>query len=248
MRRAWAGLACLIAAATMARASDVPDLRNIDRRIQKEPAYSAERPLHGVLAFGPQALKRVWMVLDRSKPDSRLYDLLYVDLDADGDLTEPAERVVGREEGDTVRFRLPDLKDPVTGAVHTQFTVRASGAAEPTVMVSLMWRGRSKMGGGYPQDPEDGYLRFGDRPANAPVMWADGDGPFRFQRWYGGRLPIGGQEDFKVFIGQPGAGANAFWAFQEHVLPESEGVQATLVYRDASDKERRVVCLLKERC
>ena len=62
------------------------------------------------------------------------------------------------------------------------------------------------------------------------------------------RLPIGGQEDFKVFVGQRGAGPNSFWAFQEHFLPESEGVQATLVYRDAEDKERRLTCLLKERC
>ena len=45
-----------------------------------------------------------------------------------------------------------------------------------------------------------------------------------------------------------GAGPNSFWAFQEHFLPESEGVQATLVYRDAEDKERRLTCLLKERC
>jgi hypothetical protein len=104
------------------------------------------------------------------------------------------------------------------------------------------------MGAGYPQDPEDGYLKFGDKPANAPVMWANGDSPFRFQRWYSGRLAIGGADDFKVFVGQQGAGANAFWAFQEHFLPESEGVKATLIYRDADDKERRAICLLKERC
>ena len=78
-------------------------------------------------------------------------------------------------------------------------------------------------------------------------MWVNGDGPFRFQRWYGGRLPIGGQEDLKVFVGQRGADPNSFWAFHERFLPESEGVQATLVYRDADDKEQRLTCLLKER-
>jgi hypothetical protein len=61
-------------------------------------------------------------------------------------------------------------------------------------------------------------------------MWANGDDPYRFQRWYGGRLPIGGAEDFKVFVGHRGEGPNSFWAFQEHFLPESEGVRATLVY------------------
>ena len=118
----------------------------------------------------------------------------------------------------------------------------------PTIMVSLLWKGRLKMGGGYPQDPETGYLKLGDKPANAPVMWANGDTPFRFQHWCSGRLTIGGDDDFMVYIGQPGRGENTFWAFQEHFLPESEGVKATLIYRDAADKERQVTCLLKERC
>jgi hypothetical protein len=50
---------------------------------------------------------------------------------------------------------------------------------------------------------------------------------------------IGGAYDFKVFVGQPGAGAGAVWAFQEHFLPEPEGVQATLSYRDRTESVRR---------
>jgi hypothetical protein len=76
-------------------------------------------------------------------------------------------------------------------------------------------------------------------------MWANGDSPFRFERWYSGKLAIGGADDFKVFVGQQGAGANAFWAFQEHFLPEAEWVKSTLIYRDAEDKERRAICQLK---
>jgi hypothetical protein len=239
---------CVLLTAVLGRAAESPDLKHIDRRAPKEPSYTSRRPLYGLLLFGPKAQARVWMILDRSKANAEPYDVLYADLDADGDLAEPAERFVGKVEGNNVRFRLPDLKDPATGILHTNFTARVSGGSEPTVMVSLAWRGQRKMGGGYPQDPENGYLKFGDAPANAPVMWAYGDDPFRFQRWYGGRLPIGGEEDFKVFVGQKGSGANSFWAFQEHFLPEPEGVQATLVYRDAEDKERGLTCLLKERC
>lgn len=248
MHYTGAGLAVLFLMTAIGRAGEPPDLRGVDRRISKEPAYVAKRPLYGLLVLGPEARRRIWMVLDRSRPGGGDFDVLYVDLNADGDLTGPKERFLGREEGGSIRFRMPDLEDPATGAVHTHFTARVSGFPAPTVMVSLMWRDRLKMGGGYPEDPENGYLQFGDRPANAPVMWAQGDGPFRFQRWYGGRLPIGGEEDFKVFIGQRGSGANSFWAFQEHVLPEPEGARATLIYRDAEDRERRVVCLLKERC
>ena len=248
MRGAWAGWAYVLLSAAICHAADSPELKEVDRKPPKEPAYTSRRPLYGLLLFGPEAKARVWMVLDRSGPDAGPYDILYVDLDADGDLTEAGERLAGQVQGEGARFSLPGLKDPATGIEHTKFTARATGAPDPTVMVSVTWRGKRKMGGGYPEDPENGYLKFMDSPANAPVMWANGDEPYRFQRWYGGRLPIGGQEDFKVFVGQRGAGPNSFWAFQEHFLPESEGVQATLVYRDALDKEKRLTCLLKERC
>lgn len=247
MRSTWAGWAGVLLSAAFGGAADSPDLKGIDREAPEEPSYHSGRPLYGLLVFGPKAEARVWMVLDRTKRDDGPYDILYVDLDANGDLNGPAERLVGEVDVNEARFKLPSLRDPATGITHTNFTARATGVPDPTVMVSLTWRGERKMGGGYPEDPESGYLKFSVSPTNAPVMWANGDDPYRFQRWYGGRLPIGGEEAFKVFVGQRGAGPNSFWAFQEHFLPESEGVQATLVYRDAQDKEQRLTCLLKER-
>ena len=170
MRNTWACLACMLLTSVLGRAADIPVLQDIDRRIPKQPEYIAKQPLFGLLVFGPTAEKRIWMVLDHSKPEAELYDLLYVDLNANGDLTEPTERLVGQVKGTEIRFRMPDLMDTTTRAIHTDFTARVSGAPAPTIMVSLMWRGIIKMGGGYPQDPEDGYLKFGDKPANAPVM------------------------------------------------------------------------------
>src|SRR4051794_7427388 len=87
----WA-LAALALAAPAAPAGGPPDLSRADRSIGKEPAYVARQPLYGLAVFGPAAEKRVWMVLDRSRPDSP-YDVLHIDLDADGDLTGPGERL-----------------------------------------------------------------------------------------------------------------------------------------------------------
>jgi hypothetical protein len=115
-------------------------------------------------------------------------------------------------------------------------------------MLSLRWRDQFRFGGGYPEDPDDGYLRFAPKPADAPILWVHGDAPFRFQRWYGGKLPVGGDGDFKVFLGQPGLGRNSFCAAQEHFLPDGEWVRVTLIYRDGMSKEQRAVCELKERC
>jgi hypothetical protein len=218
-----------------------PDLSKLDLSIRKEPAYASRRPLYGLAVFGLKAA-RVWMVLDQTDPKGK-YDVLHIDRDADGDLTGPGERVTLGAEN---RFRLGDWVDP-TGAKHTDFNIRLSGEP-PTVMLGLGWRGKFRFGGGYPEEAEAGYLRFAATPADAPVLVMNGDGPFRFQRWYGGKLPIGGSDDFKVFLGQPGRGASTFCAAQEHFLPQGEFVRATLIYRDGMGKEQRSVCELKERC
>src|SRR3954454_20492029 len=122
MRGTSAGWACILLSAALVRAADSPDLREVERKAPKEPAYVSGRPLYGLMVFGPKAQARVWMVLDRSEPDAGPYDILYVDLDADGDLTEPGERLVGQVQGEEARFRLPGLKDPATGIAHTDFT------------------------------------------------------------------------------------------------------------------------------
>jgi len=98
----------------LGRAYDNPVLQSVDRRIQKEPEYIARRPLYGLLVFGPAAQKRIWLVLDHSEPEAELYDVLYVDLNANGDLTESTERFVGQVQGNDVSFRLPEL---IEGAV-----------------------------------------------------------------------------------------------------------------------------------
>jgi hypothetical protein len=60
------------------------DLSKIDRTIKKEPRY-AGTPSYCLLVFGPQAKERVWLVLDG--------DVLYVDRNGNGDLTEPGKRL-----------------------------------------------------------------------------------------------------------------------------------------------------------
>jgi hypothetical protein len=248
MRSITASLACAILAVSSAVAVETPDLSKIDRHIQKQPPYASSRPLYGMMVLGPSAKDALWLVLDTSKAKGERYDVLYADLNFNGDISEPSERFVGQLDGDSIRFELPDLEDRSAGSRHTRFRVRVSGRTAVTVMVSLKWRDGFAMGGGYPEDGDGLYMSFAEKPELAPIVWANGDGPFRFQRWYGDKLPIGGSEDFKVFVGQLGAGASSFWAFQEHFLPEDEGVQATLICQDGQGKELRAICELKERC
>jgi hypothetical protein len=65
------------------------DLSKIDRTIKKEPKYKG-KPKYCLSVFGPEAKTCVWLVLDG--------DVLYVDRNGNGDLTEEDERVECQHE------------------------------------------------------------------------------------------------------------------------------------------------------
>jgi hypothetical protein len=64
-------------------------LDDIKRPPLKEPVYESKAPQYCLLVFGPEAKTRVWMVLDG--------DVLYLDRNGNGDLTDPGERIAARE-------------------------------------------------------------------------------------------------------------------------------------------------------
>jgi hypothetical protein len=61
------------------------DLAKIERTAIKLPEMRSDAVEYCLLVFGPEAAKRVWLVHDG--------DVLYVDRNSNGDLTEPNERV-----------------------------------------------------------------------------------------------------------------------------------------------------------
>lgn len=68
-----------------------PDLTKINRIIVKEPKYKTQ-PYYVLLVIGPEAKKRVWLVVDG--------ETLYVDRNGNGDLTEANKRVEGPKKLD----------------------------------------------------------------------------------------------------------------------------------------------------
>src|SRR5262245_57369172 len=71
------------------------DFARVGRSIRKEPRYVAQ-PRYALFVLDPKGEFRVWAVLDKSKADLAYYDVLYFDKNGDGDLTDPAERFVGK--------------------------------------------------------------------------------------------------------------------------------------------------------
>jgi hypothetical protein len=226
------------------------DLSKIDRRIGRQPKYVAEQPLYGMVVIGPKMKTRMWMVLDKSAPSQSQYDVVFADLNGNGDLTDDGERItteVGKD-GES-RFKLPDVTDPDSADSHTEFSLRCSPTENPYQMVSVKWKGKQKFGGGYTDDPDkETYSQFATSPDKAPILWLNGDGPFTFQRWYVQSLQIGGETDVKLFIGVAGVGKSTFCAFQVHALPEGEGIQGTLRYTTKTGEQRESAFALLNKC
>lgn len=76
-------LSSLVMALTLAATAQAVDLSQIDRTIGREPEYQ-NQARYCLLVFGPEAASRVWLALDG--------DVMYVDRNADGDLTDEGER------------------------------------------------------------------------------------------------------------------------------------------------------------
>jgi hypothetical protein len=92
---------------------------NVERKIGKEPIYQTKAPQYGLLAFGPEGADRVWMVLDG--------DVLYVDRNGDGNLTEAGKKIMAEKKPDWApadegyAFQVDDLH--VGGRAHKALRV-----------------------------------------------------------------------------------------------------------------------------
>src|SRR5262249_26078015 len=79
------------------RSTMAADLTKIDRTIKKEPAYAA-KPAYCLLVFGGMAQERIWLVVAG--------DNVYLDRNANGDLTERAKKfALSPEDGGHAHLR-----------------------------------------------------------------------------------------------------------------------------------------------
>jgi len=246
-RLVWtAGIVGLVAATATAG----PDLAGIDRAIKKEPAYRTKSPRYCLLAFGPEAKTRVWLVLDG--------DHLYVDRDGDGDLTGDGERVAvpdfkpsdhlfhdaerevnlgSVQDGERTHTRLTfgqiryrktlgelpaDQKDEAAEWQAQLDKVRKQVPDGVADMVSVHVAGPDG------KDPvlwfawvdNGGHLRFADSPKAAPVVHFGG--PLTILVNPGAKIaPDPGPDDhFTVHVGSAGVGPGSFAYSSYDRVPE----------------------------
>lgn len=208
------------------------DFAKVDRTIGKLPELKSATPRYGLFLFGKQGEKRVWAVVDG--------DVLYLDRDADGDLTEEGERIAGKDGS----FAIGDFTDPATGALHQEFEIERK---EEMVRYTILWRGKDETFGTFGPERST-YADLATSPAKAPIFVLGTDRPFEFEHWMSGKLERGRTTDFKVFVGHLGSTRGAFTAVRDTFLPEKEYLQAELFYTDAGGKLERTMVKLEERC
>jgi hypothetical protein len=235
---------CIWASATAA------DLTRIDRTIAQEPTYQSKSPRYGLLVFGPNADKRVWLVLDKDVP--------FVDANGNGDLTEPGERVkVQTPDTDPASFEeIAILGQDGKAAEKLRFAPYGwfdfkqgkDDGIGPSVTVS--WEGRWYGAWG------DGESRvvFAARPQDAPILHVGGPLEMGFESRYQHAFSRKGKGlyELAVGVGTRGLGKGAFThlTYWNDGIPPDARPTAELEFPnlEPGGPPVKVKLVLKERC
>ena len=241
------------------------DLSQIDRTIRKEPTYQA-KPKYCLLVFGPEAKTRVWLVQDGN--------VLYVDRNGNGDLTEKDKRVEWKAGGGALpTFEAGEIKDASlthTGLSVMRFTANAEmiGNAkefervkkanpEPWIWWVFVTAERS------PDDKRPlpkqikyvingdglGYLLFADRPQDAPIIHVNGPWTLGLQD-VKQRLTAGNKEMLQIGVGTQGVGPGTFaFVLYPNTIPEKVYPVAEVTFpQGAGQKTITEKFTLTQRC
>jgi hypothetical protein len=191
------------------------DLARMKRYLIKEPAYQSA-PKYCLLVFGKEAATRVWLVLDGNT--------LYVDRNANLDLTDPGEKLTSPHGPNFTIDRLVERD----GTVHPNLWVRSLG---DTFTLTLGDDQRRQFVGiGKMERPT-----WGARPEEAPIIHFNG--PMTLER-YGplytlpriGFNPNSRQFKLRLLLGTPGLGKGSFASYDD-VCSENLGpIQADIEY------------------
>jgi hypothetical protein len=240
-------------------------LARVERAIAKEPAYQSGSPRYCLLAFGPEARFRVWLVQDG--------DVLYVDRNGNGDLTESGERIEKkRGEAGNRRWEGIELTDGprkhtithVTEMTMTEDSVgdrkefaRLKGKHDRAVNTWIGVRAERSADDDRPL-PKDihyivngdgtGYLSFADRPQDAPVTHLNGPWGFGLQD-IKQHLAVGQQTMLQIGVGTPGVGPGTF-AFVEYpnTIPNDAYPVGEFTHPAADGPALKQTVTFKKRC
>jgi hypothetical protein len=236
------------------------DLAKIDRSLRKGPAYESKQPQYCLLVFGPKAKTRVWVVLDG--------DVLYLDRNGNGDLTDPGERIAAQEVYRNLEER-PDVE------VMRRFELNCWKAGEQPVLKcgpEVQWfyilqllpradwhdeiwvKFRQEKPFDFAVTTKTGHgqragLRLATSPQEAPILHFDGSRRFALSDKYG-QHPFRPGESCDLAVELHTQGLNATVRTELFEVPENVHPVAEIEFPPGRPGEDpiRVRVELKERC
>jgi hypothetical protein len=219
-------------------------LAMIDRAIKKEPKYTAE-PRYLLLAFGPEAKFRAWVVLDGTT--------LYVDHNGNGDLTDDGERfedgelrMDARGEVKSMAYMGIDLAEP-GGSKHTNLMFSALNLETNSTFATIIVTVNDKT----EQMAGLTNLRLAESAKEAQVVhFGAKDVTVRPSVSMPGHPNAKAPANFRVQVGTPGIGSGSFASFLNERTAEGVGPVAEFEFTplQAGEAARKVTLHLKERC
>jgi hypothetical protein len=232
------------------------DLTKIERRIAKEPKYVAA-PRYALFVLDEAAEYRVWTVFDKSTPDAPFYDVLYFDRNGDGDLTDPAERFVGKRDaalapaGLEMLFRVGDVAVPGTKLVHKGLRFSTSPKeGRVGFWFDMKWNGGTEVSESYGDVGTD-TAEFAESVAQAAILHPDPNATLAFALWMKGpvEMKIGAATHLSLVAGHPGLGPNSLAVVDENFLDlAKDELLATVVAKDANGKEVTTTTPIRGHC
>jgi hypothetical protein len=240
-------LALGVAAADEPKGYVEVDYSKLERKIAKEPKYVAE-PLYALFILDDPGKFRVWAVLDKSKKDLDVYDVLYVDGNGNGDLTEKDERFEGKRDSQGgVEFVVGRVEVPGTGIAHRNFTLGTVPSCKG-VWFELWWENKDQMCGGHGPAGYDN-TSWGKTPEKAPVFRPTPHGPLSFAIWGDGKLALGRATRLSLLAGNKGSGPDTLCPVRDTFLVAGKDrIFATVIAKDAAGKEVKLRNEITEHC
>jgi len=245
--KVYATLTVLIAVFLITTPASAAELAKIDRSISREPAYKTKQPRYCLLVLGAEAERRIWMVLDG--------DVLYVDKNGNGDLTEPGEQLkVATPNQDPASFEAIEVLGPdgkskhkLEVSVYKWLQKKGGEQVELEPAVTISWKDNYH------------FVAWGDEKSPLPFSVRREDAPIVH---IGARLHMGleireplrrkSADEFELnaAVGCPGLGKGSFASLIYSPIPEALRPHAVFEFpaKTPGDPPIKVEMDFKQRC
>jgi hypothetical protein len=214
--------------AVLSLPASAADLNKVDRNIAKEPAYKTKSPKYCLLVFGLNAQTRVWLVLDG--------DVLYVDGNGNGDLTEAGETV--KSKGDQFDAVAITAKDGVTPDTRVELQLSGELTFVYCHSKDRPWQ-RAVV-------DRAGNLQLAATRQAAPVIHFNG--PLTLAPRFEQPFNRGAATDLEVMVGTSGLGIGTFARLANGDVAKNLYPVAEIVFPTGGGQPEKLRVVLDQRC